>query len=859
MRGFRRFAARSSSVLPALLMAAVALAAPPSAEGKKARHDKEKAEPEALPTVAEKTRQMERREGLLSFYLDAQGKLWLELPPPAGDDGEVVRLLYVEGLAAGLGSNPVGLDRGLMGDAKLLAVRRIGRRVLLEQPNLRYRARSGEAAERRAARESFASSVIWAQEVGALDANGRALVDLTSFVVRDARGVARTLRQTGQGKFTLDTGRSLVDPRGCLAFPDNLELEAILTFAAEGDPGGEVAATAPTPEAITLVQHHSFIRLPDDGYRPRRFDPRVGTNRIRFADYAAPLAEPLERSWITRHRLRKVDPEAARSRVEEPLVYYLDRGAPEPLRSALLAGAGWWAGAFEKAGLVDAFRVELLPEGIHPLDARYNVIQWVHRATRGWSYGGGVIDPRSGEIVKGMVILGSLRVRQDRRLFEGLAGTEATGSGAADDPVELALARIRQLAAHEVGHTLGLSHNFAASTYAGRASVMDYPAPLIGVTESGELDFSRAYGVGVGAWDDHLIRYAYSDFPAEDDERRALEEIVREGIAAGYVFVSDADARPPGAAEPRGNLWDNGEDPVAGLQHALEVRRIALARFGERNVAPGRPLATLEETLAPLYFHHRYQLDAAVKVVGGLEYNYALRGDGQWATRRLDGARQRRALAAVLRLLEPRHLDLPEEVLRLLAPRPHDWPRNREMFAAATAPAFDALGAARSAADQAVAALLVPERLARLVDFHRRDPALPGMEEVLGALLDKALGPQDENPRLRELQRLVRRTAVDRLLAAAASPQMPPALRARLEAALREARRRLDTADDHTTALAADIDRFFARTAGAVSVDPPAAALPPGSPIGSPDLLGGCGFADEARGIAAGRPGKEIG
>jgi len=810
---------------------------------------------DALPTIAEKTRHLERRAGFLTFYLDPRrGKIWLEVPP------STVEVLYVEGLVTGLGSNPVGLDRGQWSDAKLLRLRRLGGKVLVEEPNLGYRAGdldddSGDGtgageAERRAAAESFATSVLWAGEIAALDADGRSLVDFTSFAVRDAHGVVAKLRETGQGGYSLDAGRSALDPEGCLAFPDNVELRALLTYATGGDPGKEVEATAPTPTAVTLVQHHSLVRLPDDGYRPRRFDPRMGFHPIEFHDYAAPLDEPLMRRWITRHRLEKADPSAPTSPAVEPLVYYVDPGIPEPVRSAVIEGAGWWAAAFEAAGFEDAFRVELLPEDAHPLDVRYNVVQWVHRATRGWSYGGGVVDPRTGEIVKGHVLLGSLRVRQDRLIFEGLAGTGATGSGTDDDPIELALARIRQLAAHEVGHTLGLGHNFAASTL-DRASVMDYPAPWVRVGDDGDLDFSRAYAAGVGAWDRHTIRWGYGRFPPGADESAELDRIVREGLEEGWIFLSDEDARPPGASDPRANLWDNGDDAVAELQRVLEVRRIALADFGADRVEKGRPLARLEEVLAPIYFYHRYQLDAAVKAVGGMEYHYALRGDGQEPTRVVAPERQRRALRTVLGILEPEVLDLPEPLLELLAPPPFEHDRGRERFATATAPAFDAVGAARTAADQVVTALLHPERLARLHDFHRRDGEHPGVEEVVAELLPAAFdAPPAEAPRRTALRRAVQRVVADRLIAAASSPAVRPGPKAWIEWGLTQIRDRwLDRPEaelgPEEATLRADVVRFLERrqsvdtVLGAAPAEPP-----PGSPIGAGPIGSACTFDD---------------
>ncbi|MCP4661423.1 MAG: DUF5117 domain-containing protein [bacterium] len=809
-----------------------------------------------LPRLGKKTEDMEKREGFFTFYLDRQrGKVWLEIPPPSGERREAAQLLYVEGLLTGLGSNPVGLDRGQIGAPKLLTIRRVGPRVLFEQPNLRYRALSDDPAERRARAQSFATSVVWAATIAALDPDGRSLVDFTPFLIRDAHGISARLRETDQGSFELDPDRSAVDFEACLAFPDNVELEALVTFAGT-EPGGHVRATAPTPESVSLVQHHSLIRLPDDGYRPRRADPRIGVFGIEFLDYAAGLDEPLRQRWVARHRLQKTDPAAPRSRVGEPLVFYVDPGAPEPVRSALVEGASWWAEAFEQAGLIDAYRVELLPEGAHPLDVRYNLIQWVHRSTRGWSYGNAVMDPRTGEIIKGHVSLGSLRVRQDRLLFEGLAGTERTGSGGVDDPLELALARIRQLAAHEVGHALGLAHNFAASTYDGRASVMDYPAPLVRVNDDGELDFSRAYGVGVGSWDLATIRYAYAELPPGTDEEAALTEMVREGLEVGHLYLSDRDARSPGAADPRANLWDNGDDPVVALELALRVRQIALERFGERNIMPGRPLAELREVLAPLYFHHRFQLDAAVKVVGGMEYRYALRGDGQTPLAVVDGERQRRALQALLEVLTPAQLDLPDSVLDLLVPWPYEPPRPEEMIDSATWPAFDALGAAATVADGVVAALLQPERLGRLLDFHRRTPALPGVGEVLDGLLRRAFSEPAGEPRHAAIERVVERVVIDRLIGVAGSPEVRPEIRAEIEWALRIARDRLrervpEAADAtrtpasfdaelaHAVALVADVTRFLDREATATDAIAHPAPPPPGSPIGA---LAGCGF-----------------
>jgi hypothetical protein len=734
------------------------------------------------------------------------------------------------------------MDRGLLGSGKLVRFRYTGGRVLVEQVNLGYRSSSDNLLERRAVAESFSTSVLWSGAVERRTEAGRLRVDFTSFLLRDANGIARTLKRMGEGTYKVDLERSVADLSACESFPDNLILESVLTFSGEPE-GRHLASVVPDPSSITVVQYQTLVRLPDDGYVPRRYDLRAGSFAIDFQDFSAPLGSDWTTRRIVRHRVTK----------NEPLVYYVDRSVPEPIRSALVEGASWWAEAFEAAGFPGMYQVKLLPADVHPMDARYNVIEWVHRSTRGWSWGGGIIDPRSGEMIKAHVRLGSLRVRQDRLLFEGLLGADGTGRGGANDPVQLALARIRQLAAHEVGHTLGLNHNFAASTI-GRASVMDYPAPLVKVTGDRELDLSEAYTVGIGAWDINSIRYAYTEFKSAAAEKSGLAAILAEGRSRGLVYLTDADARPSGAAHPAASLWDNGADAVTALRELMEVRRIALARFGPDRVGKGEPLAKLEEVLAPVYFMHRYQVTAAMKLVGGLEYEYALREAGDESTKvaPVDATRQEIALDAVLAALDPAVLDLPEAVLRILAPRPAGYGMNREMFTGGSRPGFDPVAAAGTAARLVLDGLLDPARGMRLIDQHRRDRSYPGLAGTL-AMLENHTFPRkaQDRVRLRELQRAVQTQVVGGLIRMATATGVPAPVRSRASYRLRTLRDRLESetppdavdgrSSGHREYLVRWIDRILAGE-DHPEMSSPAPGPPPGSPIGMPGGGSGCSF-----------------
>ena len=784
-----------------------------------------------LPSIAEKTRGLEKKDGFIPLYWDAQGgKLWMELPPMGQE------LIYQVSLPSGMGSNDIGLDRGQLGDTRLVRFERSGPRVLMVQPNQAFRAVTADPDERADVESSFAQSVLWGFTVAA-ETDGRVLVDATDFALRDAHGVVGALKRARQGDYKLDATRSAFHLPNVKAFPRNSEIEVTLTFTGDS-PGNYVRDVTPTPEAITVRERHSFVRLPEPGYVPRRSDPRAGFFGIEYADYATPVGRPLAQRFISRHRLRKRDPSAAASEAVEPIVYYVDRGAPEPVRTALLEGARWWNQAFEAAGYRNAFRVELLPAGADPMDVRYNVIQWVHRATRGWSYGASVVDPRTGEIIKGHVTLGSLRARQDWLIAEGLLAPYARGDENPPELERMVLARMRQLAAHEVGHTLGLAHNYVASAQ-GRVSVMDYPHPLVRLTADGRIDLSDAYPEGIGAWDKVAITYGYTDFAGGAEQPAALERIITDARARGLTFLSDQDARPTGSAHPQTHLWDNGTDAAAELARVMAVRRAALARFGENAVRAGMPLATMEEALVPLYLHHRYQAEAATKLIGGRSYAYALRGDGQEPPRAVPGADQRRALAEVLRTVSPEELALPAPVLDRLPPRPMTYDPHRELFTRYTGLVFDAVSPAASAADMTFALLFDPQRAARLVEQRALDRSLPDLDEVLTRTTSTVFADPGPDHYRRELARAVQRSMVERLMDLAATAPMPQVRAVATErlrllsVTLRGAP--LDAARNaHEQLLVADITRFLTRPWEPRERREPLAP-PPGSPIGDED------------------------
>jgi hypothetical protein len=783
------------------------------------------------PTIAEKTAGMTAYPGFFPFYWDErEGKIWLEI------NRWEEEILYVNALAAGLGSNDIGLDRNQLGQTRIVSFRRIGNKVLMIQPNYDYRALSENQDERRSVEDAFAKSSLWGFRVEAQEGS-RVLVDMTAFLLRDAHGVVARLKSANQGTFRVDESRSAIYMEQTKNFPLNSEFESMVTFTGEGA-GVWLRSVSPSQDAFTLRMHHSLIQLPDAEYKPRVYDPRSGYFGISYQDYATPIDQPLVKRFIARHRLEKKNPSAKISEPVEPIVYYVDRGAPEPIKSALIEGASWWNQAFEAAGYKNAFQVKEMPADADPLDVRYNVINWVHRSTRGWSYGSTVTDPRTGEIIKGHVLLGSLRVRQDFLIAQGLV--EAYEKGTQPDPrlLEMSLARLRQLSAHEVGHTIGIMHNYTASIN-DRASVMDYPAPYITLDALGNMDFSQAYATGIGAWDKRAVIYGYQHFPEGTNEKQALQDILKETARMGLLYLSDQDARPQGSAHPQAHLWDNGASPAAELRRVLQVRKTALERFDARNIPTGTPMAELERVLVPLYLAHRYQVEATAKIIGGVHYTYAVKGDGSSGLSPVEDAQQRDALAALLLTLDPATLMIPDRILQLIPPQPPMYARDRELFKSSTGNVFDIVTAAQSAAGHTIDLILQPERLARMLMQRAQDPKRLSAHDLIDQVLSAVKVQKAQSMAEQELARALEKQVIQRLMQLAGDSGVPSQVAAIALFKLSEQEKRLvqeaGYATDveqgaHYAWLLAQVKRFREHPGEVKLPAPP--VMPDGAPIG---------------------------
>ena len=713
----------------------------------------------AQKTIADVTKDATKKDGFFTYYwAEKTGKVYLEI------ENLEEEFLYVNSLAAGVGSNDIGLDRGQLGGTRIVEFRKVGPKVMMVQPNYRYRASSDNGDEVKAVDEAFAESVIWGFKVEA-EENGKILIDITPLLMRDSHGVVGRLRR--QGSYRLDANRSAIYPPMLKNFPKNSEFEATLTFAGNAT-GGFIRSVTPSSDAVTVRTHHSFIELPDDDYKPRLHDPRSGFQAISYLDYATPIQSNIVKRFIRRHRLEKKNPRARVSEAVEPIIYYVDRGAPEPIKSALIEGGKWWNQAFEAAGFRNAFDVREMPEGADNLDVRYNVIQWVHRSTRGWSYGSSIADPRTGEIMKGHVSLGSLRVRQDFLIAQGLLIPYENGTEPDPKMLEMALARLRQLSAHEIGHTLGINHNYASS-FNDRASVMDYPHPLI-KENNGQITLDDAYDVGIGDWDKAAVTWGYSHFDPRANEAEELNKLMEKQFADGLYNISDSDARPAGGAHPFSHLWDNGKSPADELNRLMGIRTAVLNQFSEKNIPVGAPMATLEEVLVPMYMIHRYQLEAATKVLGGSYYSYKVRGDSQPAHRVVPVAEQQAALESLLSVINPDNLAFPQHILDMIPPRPPGYGRSRETFKVRTGVMFDPVAPGESIAGATIGFMLNPQRATRLVQQKALDANNLGLIDVVEAL-HSAVMDGNHTGYKRELQRMVADQLMNSLMKLATSGQ----------------------------------------------------------------------------------------
>lgn len=792
-------------------------------------------------TIAAATKGLKKYEGFFDFYYDEKtGKILLEI------DRFEEEFLYFSALSKGVGNG--GPERGRASSAMAL-FKNEGGKILLIEPVYNYRAITSNEDVKKAVENAFAKSVIWGFTAVVTEGN-TVLIDLTPFLLRDGLNIGAGLGTSGRGGaaagggYRVDMTRSVIEIGQTKNFPLNTEFESLLTFTGSGGSGGSGGRggnLAPDPGSITINMHQSFVQLPDTNFKQRKFDSRSGFGQFSYLDFSAPMSEPIVKRFIRRHRLEKKNPAAAVSEPVKPIVYYIDRGAPEPIKTALIEGGAWWNEAFEAAGFKNAFQVKELPADADPLDMRYNVVNWINRSgypERNFSFGASYIDPRTGEILKGVVTLGSDRHRQDYLIAVGLLQPFTDGKPVPKAMEEMALARIRQLSAHEIGHTLGFNHNFAASPK-DRGSVMDYPYPRFTLKPDGTVDISNAYAKGIGSWDKRAVIWGYAQFAPGKNEDAELEKIMQTTLKEGFVYIPDIG----GNAHSTSHQWDDGTDPLAQLDNIMKVRRKVLDNFSEKAIMQNEPMATIGEALVPVYLLHRYQVEAVAKSLGGLFFTHAVKNDGQITTRIVEPDIQWKAFDALMGTISPDALMLPEQLIQKIPPRPTGYPAGVETFKGYTGPTFDPMAAAESAAGTTLSYLLSEERAARLIEYQMRDARQPGFMPVVDKLLAQTWKASlSENAYKASLQTLVNNLTLKYLLQLAANNQASEIVRGQALLKVQELKEWIGKAMPAAVPVMKANMLFGLSQIEAFSKDPdqfkplPAAVMPPGAPIGMPGM-----------------------